>query len=150
MPAFVALPANPEDLEAVARAQYEACASDPGFSVIFPRGPTAQAIQHAVVRMEDEMQEDPTCMFMIAKDAISGDVAAYAIWHFFPLRSHDQIEREMLTDKFPLPADANIEAGNKLIHLSIRKRHEVVAKYIGMGLPYACGPISSKLHWYVC
>ena len=138
MPAFVALPANPEDLEAIARAQHEACASDPGFSVIFPKGPTAQTLQHGVARMENEMQEDPTSMFMIAKDAMSGEVAAYAVWHFFPLRSHDQIEREMLTDKFPLPADANIEAGNKLIHLSIRKRHEMVAKHIGMGLPYAC------------
>jgi hypothetical protein len=138
MPAFVAIPASPEDLEAIARAQYEACASDPGFSVIFPKGATAEALQQTVARMEDEMDEDPTSLFMIAKDAMSGEVAAYAVWHFFPLRSHEQIEREMLTDKFPLPADANIEAGNKLIHLSIRKRHEVVAKHIGTGLPYAC------------
>lgn len=149
MPAFVALPANPEDLEAIARAQYEACASDPGFSVLFPRGPTAQALQHPVARMENEMQEDPTCMFMIAKDAMSGEVAAYAVWHFFPLRSHDQIEREMLTDKFPLPADANIEAGNKLIHLSIRKRHEIVAKHIGMAVPYACKLVRDSTGMYL-
>ena len=149
MPAFVALPANPEDIEDIARAQYEASASDPGFSVVFPKGPTAQTLQHAVARMENEMQEDPSCMFMIAKDAMSGEVAAYAVWHFFPLRSHDQIEREMLTDKFPLPADANIEAGNKLIHLSVRKRHEIVAKHIGMGLPYACELVRDFTRMYL-
>ena len=88
--------------------------------------------------MEDEMEQDPTCMFMLAKDAMTGEVAAYAVWHFFPLRSHEQIEREMLTDKVPLPVDANIEAGNLLIPKSIRKRHEVTAKHLGMGLPYAC------------
>lgn len=142
MPAFVAIPANPEDLPTIAHAQYESCASDAGFSVIYPKGPTAEAIQHTVARMDNEMDEDPTCMFMIAKDAMTGDLAAYAIWHFYPLRSYDQIEREMLTDKFPLPKDANIEAGNRLIHLSVRKRHEVVAREIGMGLPYACEDIA--------
>ena len=147
MPAFVAIPANPDDLEAIVRTEFEACASDPGFAVIFPKGATTEAIQHAVARMENEMDEDPTCIFMIAKDAMTGELAAYAIWHFFPLRSHEQIEREMLTDKFPLPADANIEAGNKLIHLSTRKRHEIVAKHIGMGLPYACTLPSLFIHW---
>ena len=145
MPAFVAIPASPEDLEGIARLQYEAFASDTGFQVIFPKGATEDAVQHGVAQMENDMNEDPTVMFMIAKEAMHGEIAAYAVWHFYPLRSHEQIEREMLTDKFPLPADANIEAGNKLIHLSVRKRHEIVAKHIGFGQPYAC-TLSDILH----
>lgn len=138
MPAFVPLPATPEDIPSIVQAQYESCASDPGFSVIFPKGLTSESMQHNVARMENEMSEDPTVLFMIAKDAMTGELASYAIWHFFPFRSHEQIEREMLTDQFPLPKDANHEAGNKLTHLSVRKRHEVVSKELGMGVPYAC------------
>jgi hypothetical protein len=138
MPAFVAIPATPEDIPDIVKAQFESCASDPGFSVIFPKGLTSEALQHNVARMEDEMAEDPTVLFLIAKDAMTGELASYAVWHFFPIRSHEQIEREMLTDQFPLAKDANHEAGNKLIHLSIRKRHEVVSRELGMGVPYAC------------
>jgi len=138
MPAFVLLPATPNDLEQVVRLQFDACASDPGFTVIFPNGPTPSSIQHFVQQYENDMDHDPTCHLMIVRDAMTGDIASFAIWHFYPARSTEDVEKEMLSDDIPLPADANRGAGRKMIHDGIRKRHEVVAVHIGMGRPYAC------------
>ncbi|KAK4949768.1 hypothetical protein LTR10_011610 [Elasticomyces elasticus] len=137
MPAFVVLPADSSDLEAIVRVQFEACASDHGFPAIFPKGPTRASITHFVRAFEYDMVNDPTCRIVIAKDTTSGEVASYAIWNFFPFRTQEEIEEEMLIDDFPLPKDANKKLGNALIHNSIRKRHEVVAATIGECTPYA-------------
>ncbi len=138
MPAFVLLPASPSDLEAIARVQFEACASDHGFSVIFPKGATLASITHLVHSYENDMENDPTCYIMIVKEAMSGEVASFAIWHFYPPRTQDEVDREMLIDDFPFPSDANKELGNRLIHNSIRKRHEAVSANFGAQSPYVC------------
>jgi hypothetical protein len=138
MPAFVLLPASPSDLEAVARVQFAACATDPGFSVIFPKGGTLTSITHFVQSYENDMDNDPSYHIMIVKEAMSGEIASFAIWHFFPPRHQDEIEQEMLLEDFPLPADANKEVGCRLMHNGIRKRHELVAAHIGAGRPYIC------------
>lgn len=138
MAAFEVIPASTSDLEAVVRVQFEACASDHGFSVIFPKGSTSTSVTHFMAAFERDMKDDPTCHIVIVKDAMSGDVASYAVWHFYPSRSQEEIEQEMLIDDFPLPEDANKDLGNALIHNSIRKRHEVVAVTIGEQTPYAC------------
>ncbi|EXJ77805.1 hypothetical protein A1O3_10034 [Capronia epimyces CBS 606.96] len=138
MPAFVVLPATPSDLEAVARLQFDACASDHAFPVLFPRGGTLTSITHFVNSYGNDMENDPSCHIMIVKEALSREVVSFAIWHFYPPRSQDEIEEEMLIHEFPLPSDSNKELGNKLLHASIRKRHEVVATNIGAERPYAC------------
>ena len=138
MPAFVVLPASPSDLEAVARVQFLACASDHGFPVIFPKGATLTSVAHFVHSYEKDMESDPTCHIMVVKEALSAQVASFAIWHFYPPKSQDEIDQEMMMTEFPLPDDANKELGNKLVHNGIRKRHEVVAAAIGTGKPYAC------------
>lgn len=138
MPSFVVVPATFEDLENVARVQFDACASDPGFGVIFPKGATANSIEHFTRLFEHDMETDPTCHIMIVKDVKSGDVASYSTWHFFPAMKQHEIEQEMLSDEFPLPEDANLVAGNKLVSAGLRKRHEVVAAQIGIEKPYAC------------
>ena len=138
MPSLVVLPANPEDLQGIARVQFASFASDDGFAIIFPKGPTDESIQHTMLQMEHDMEEDRSCHIVVVKDAVTLEIAAFATWHFYPLRGQEEIEKEMLTDKYPLPADSNIEAGNLLIHDGVRKRHEVVAKHFGMGNPHAC------------
>lgn len=138
MPAFVLLPASPSDLEAVVRVEFAACATDPGFSVIFPKGATLTSITHFVQSFENDMDNDPSYHIMIVKEAMSGEIASFAIWHFFPPRPQDEIDREMLSQDFPLPDDANKEAGCRLMHNGIRKRHELVAAHIGTGRPYVC------------
>ncbi len=138
MPAFALVPASPSDLEAVARVQFAACATDHGFPMIFPAGATLSSITHFVRSYEDDMDNDPTCHIMLVKEALSGEVASFAVWHFYPPRSRDDIDREMLMENFPLPNDANKELGNRLIHNSTRKRHEVVAAAIRSQRPYAC------------
>lgn len=138
MPAFVLLPASPSDLEAVARVQFAACATDPGFSVIFPKGATLTSITHFVQSYEHDMDNDPSFHIMIVKEAMSGGIASFAIWHFFPPRSGDEIDRELLLDDFPLPQDANKEVGCRLMRNSIRKRHELVTAFVGLEQPYAC------------
>lgn len=138
MPLFEVLPASPSDLEAIVRVQFQACATDHGFAVIFPKGPTSTSVTHFVRAFEHDMKDDPTCHIVIVKNAMSGDIASYAVWHFYPSRPREEIEQEMLIDDFPLPEDANKDLGNALIHNSIRKRHEVVAATIGEQTPYAC------------
>lgn len=138
MPALVVVPASFNDLEAVTRVQFDAWKDDAGFKLIFPKGPTPDTVQHCVNQLENDMDNDLTRHLMLVKDAMTHEVAAYAIWHFYPLRGHDDIEREMLTDHFPLPRDANLEVGNRLIHNGVRKHHEVVAKQFGRGAPHAC------------
>jgi hypothetical protein len=149
MPAFVVVPASPSDLEAIARIQFEACASDHAFPYIFPKGPTPASITHFVQAYENDM-EDRTCHIMLVKDAMSGQIASFAIWHFYPPRSPEDIEADMLISDFPLPVDANTELGNRLIHNGLRKRHEVVASEIGTGKPYACKRAPSSLCRHHC
>lgn len=139
MPAFVLLPASPSDLESIAQLQFEAFANDHGFPVIFPKGATLSSITHLVYSYENDMENDPTCFIMIVKEAMSGEIVSYAVWHFYPPRSQDEIDMEMLVENIPLPMDANQELGNRLIRESTRKRHEVVAAAIGPPQkPYAC------------
>jgi hypothetical protein len=137
MPAFVVVPVSPSDLEAIARVQFEACASDHAFPYIFPKGPTSTSIMHFVQAYENDM-EDQTCHIMLVKDAISGQIASFAVWYFYPPRSQEDIDAEMLISEFPLPADGNRDLGNRLIHNGLRKRHEVMASTFGAGKPYAC------------
>lgn len=138
MPAFVLVPASPSDLEAVARVQFASCAADAGFRVIFPKGSTSTAITHFIQSYENDMDNDPSYHIMLVKEAMTGELVSFAIWHFFPPRSGDDIEQEMLLDDFPLPDDANKEVGCRLIRNSIRKRHELATAFIGVGRPYAC------------
>ncbi|KIX08145.1 uncharacterized protein Z518_02801 [Rhinocladiella mackenziei CBS 650.93] len=81
---------------------------------------------------------------MIMKDALSGEAAGSAIWHSYLPKSQDEIDREMRPTEFQLPADANKEVGNKLIHNSIRRRHKVLAPTIGAQKPYASIDTSPK------
>ncbi|KIX94455.1 uncharacterized protein Z520_09841 [Fonsecaea multimorphosa CBS 102226] len=137
MPAFVLVPASPSDLEAVARVQFAACASDHGFPVVFPKGATLTSITHYVRSYEYDLENDPTCHLMVVKEAMSGEIASFAVWHFFPPKSQEEVEQEMLIQEVPLPDDANKELANRLVRNSIRKRHEVVASAIGTEKPYA-------------
>jgi predicted GNAT family N-acyltransferase len=138
MPSFVVVPARPDDIEAIARLQFESCSTNPGFRTIFPKGASPAAVQHVVSMMEKDMDEDQTAHFMIVKDGLTGEVVSYAIWNFITPRKEEEIEAEMLKDAFPWPEDANAEAGNTMMHNTIRKKHEVLAKWFGMGSPYAC------------
>ena len=138
MPAFVVVPATPDDLQQIARLQFEACSTDTGFQTIFPKGATSTSIQHAIQVMEDEMEKDQTVHYMTVKDGMTGDITSYAIWNFIPAKSPDAIDAEILKDNFPWPPDANAEAGNRLVHNATRKKYEVVAKWFGTGRPFAC------------
>jgi hypothetical protein len=138
MPAFVLVPASPSDIEEVVRVQFAACAYDVGFSSIFPKGATLTSVTDLVRSYEETMENDPTYYVMVVKDAMSGEIASYAIWHFFPARSQEDIDEEMLHFDFALPKDANREVGRRLVHNSTRKRHEVVATHVGPEIPYAC------------
>ncbi|KAJ9607710.1 hypothetical protein H2200_007788 [Cladophialophora chaetospira] len=138
MPAFALVPASPSDLHAIAVCQFEACANDDGFRTTFPKGPTLTSITHTVRSYEEDMDNDPSLHLMVVKDALTGDIASFAVWHFYPPRSQDEIEQEMLQAQFPLPSDANKELGNRLIHNSVRARHEVVVSSFGRGQPYVC------------
>lgn len=143
MSSFVVVPASPSDLESVTRLQFAACAQDVGFSSIYPRGATADTVQHTIAQFESDLEANQTAHLMLVKDALTTDVVAYAAWHFLPQRAHEDIEREMLNDHFPLPKDANLETGNRLIHAGVRKHHEVVARHFGHGAAHAC---ASQLH----
>ena len=144
MPAFVVLPASPSDLEALVRVEFQACASDNGFPCIFPKGATETSVAHFVQSYQNDMENDPTCHIMLVKEALSGELASFAIWHFYPAKSQDEIDQEMMITEFPLPDDANKEMGNKLIRNGLRKRHEVVAATIGAGKPYVCKLLRSS------
>jgi hypothetical protein len=138
MPALVVVPASPDDLEAAARVQFAAWEEDAPFRSIFPAGGTSDTIQHTMAQLENDMNNDQSRHLMLVKDALTNEVAAYAFWHFFPQRSQNEVERDMLTDHFPLPRDANHELGNRLIHNGVRKHHEMVANHFGHGAPHAC------------
>jgi hypothetical protein len=138
MPAFALVPAAPSDLEALSQVQFAACADDHAFPVIFPKGSSLASITHFVQSYEEDMENDPSCHVMVVKDALTGEIASFSVWHFYPPRSQEEVDQEMLMSEFPLPPDANKELGNRLIRNSVRKRHEVVAAYIGMDRPHAC------------
>ena len=137
MPSLALVPASPSDLEALVRLEFEACAEDHGFPYIFPKGPTMNSVTHFVNTYQKDMEEDPTCHFMIVKDAMTGDVASFAIWHFYPPKSQDDFDQESTVSDLPLPSDANRELGERCIRNSIRKRHAVVTSTIGIDKPYA-------------
>jgi hypothetical protein len=70
---------------------------------------------------------------MKVTDNKTAELAGFAIWHFLPERSQDQIDAEMLNEEVDLPSDANKEAGTVLIRNGYRKRHEIMG-----GKAYAC------------
>ena len=130
---FVLAPASEDDSEAIIRLQFEACAEDPGFVVIFPHGSTPEAIATFTKHNQDDIRDDPTCHVIKVTDKETGELASFAIWYFLPERSQDQVDVEMLNDKVDLPSDANKEAGTLLIRNGFRKRHEIMG-----GTAYAC------------
>lgn len=130
---FVLAPAKEEDSEALVRLQFEACAEDPGFSVIFPHGGTPESIATFAQQNRDAIQNDPTCHIMKVTDEETGELASFAAWYFLPEKSQDQIDAEMLNDHVDLPSDANKEAGTVLVRNGYRKRHEIMG-----GKAYAC------------
>lgn len=130
---FVLAPATEEDSEAVVRLQFEACAEDPGFAVIFPRGGTLESITTLAQQNRDAVQNDPTCHIMKVTDRETGELASFAAWYFVPEKSQEEVDAEMLNDHIDLPSDANKEAGAVLVRNGHRKRHEVMG-----GRAYAC------------
>lgn len=130
---FTLSPASEEDSEAIIRLQFEACAEDPGFAVIFPHGSTPEAIANFTKHNQDDIRNDASCHVMKVTDNETGELAGFAIWHFLPERSQDQIDLEMLNEEVDLPSDANKEAGSVLIRNGYRKRHEIMG-----GKAYAC------------
>jgi hypothetical protein len=130
---FVLAPASEDDAEAIVRLQFEACAEDPGFAVIFPRGGTPQAIATLAKHSRDDIRDDSTCHVMKVTDKETGELASFASWYFLPERSQDQIDAEVLNDDVHLPRDANREAGAVLVRNGCRKRHEIMRRKA-----YAC------------
>lgn len=138
MPAFVLVPASPSDLEAVARVQFAACASDPAFHTVFPNGPTLSCLTHLVQAYENEMDNDLTAHLMIVKEAMYGEVVSFSVWHFCPPTTLHEVDSPLQHTDFLFPSDANKDAGSKIMQNSLKKRQEVVANHIGHGRPYAC------------
>ncbi|RMZ88654.1 hypothetical protein DV736_g4113, partial [Chaetothyriales sp. CBS 134916] len=137
MAALVVVPATPDDVGAIGRLQFEACANDAGFQTIFPQGATAASLQYVITSMENGMDHDLTAHLMLVKDSMTGEIASYAQWHFLPPRSQEDVDQELLVDTFPWPGDANAEAGNMLVRNATRKKHEVVGKWFSSGSPFA-------------
>lgn len=123
---FILSPAEEVDCEAIVRLQFEACAEDPGFAVIFPHGSTPDSIAMFTQFYVNDVRDDPTCYIMKVTDKETGELASFAAWYFVPEKSHDQIEEEMLDDDVRLPSDANLEAGKLLIRNGHRKKHEIL------------------------
>ena len=141
---FILSPAQESDCEAIIRLQFEACAEDPGFSVIFPRGATAESIATFTKNTLHDMRKDPSYRIIKLTDAETGQLASFAIWHFLSERSQDEVDSETLTEDFHLPSDANIKAGDKMIRNGLRKRNEVMG-----GKAYACMIKLPSLSWMV-
>jgi hypothetical protein len=130
---FMLSAASEQDSEAIVRLEFEACAEDPGFTVIFPHGGSPEAIAKFTKHNQDDIRNDASCHVVKVTDNETGELAGFAIWHFLPERSQDQIDAEMLKDEVDLPSDANKEAGAVLIRNGRRKRHEIMG-----GKAYAC------------
>jgi len=133
MPNFTVAAATPDDCESIVRIEFAACAEDPGFSVIYPKGATARVVDHYTRQMQNDLANDPTCAIMVVKDRDTGALVSFATWHFFDNWHQDDLDREWRTDDWNLPADANAEAGNRLIGNGIRRRHEIMSTQA-----YAC------------
>jgi hypothetical protein len=132
---FILSRAEESDCEAIIRLQFEACAQDPGFSTIFPKGGSLPAVNTYAAKLKLDIQHDPECRVMRVLDEETGDLASFCIWHFIPELSQEKIDAEMLQSDFDLPSDANHEAGRKLIKMGNRKRLELMG-----GKAYACKP----------
>ena len=130
---FVLAHATEEDSEAIMRLQFDACAEDPAFAVIFPHGGTPNAIATFTKHNQDDIRNDPACRVLKVTDQKTGQLASFATWYFLPDKSQDQIDAEMLNDEVDLPSDANRDAGTRLIRNGYRKRHEIMG-----GQAYAC------------
>lgn len=125
---FILTEATSADCEAIAVIEFSACASDPGFSTIFPHGATPTLLADYVGRFQSDLADDPTCHMYVVRESASSEVVSFATWHFFPDRTQEEIDAQMLLDDFHLPEDANREAGNLLIRNGLRKRHELMGR----------------------
>lgn len=125
---FILTEATVDDCSAIARIEFEACGSDPGFITIFPKGATPTILEDYTRRFKQDIEEDATCHVYVVREAQSGEIASFATWHFFPEKTQDDIDKQMLMDDFHLPEGANIDAGNRLIRNGLRKRHEIMGK----------------------
>lgn len=123
---FVLSQAEERDSEAIVRLQFGACALDPGFSVIFPKGATPESVAFFTRISQHEIRNDTTCDTVKATDADTGELASFATWYLMPEKSVEQVDEEMLNDQVDLPADANQDAGKVLIRDGHRKRHEIM------------------------
>ena len=123
---FILTEATEADCEVIAKIEFEACADDPGFKTIFHKGATPAVLEDYTRRFQKDLKDDPTCHMYLIREAQSGQIASFATWHFFPERSHEDIDEQLLIDDFQLPEDANREAGNRLIRNGLRKRHELM------------------------
>lgn len=130
---FILSRAKEADCEAIVRLQFEACAEDPGFAVIFPHGASPESIKTFTEVNQEDIRNDPTSYIMKVTDAKTGELASFATWYFIPEKPQDQIDEEMLNEEVHLPSDANLEAGKVLIRNGYRKRHEIMG-----GRAYAC------------
>lgn len=142
-PHFTLTEAREDDCEAIAKIEFEACGDDPGFSTIFSRGATPAVLEDYTRGFRIDFKNDPTCHMYIVRDSGSNETVSFATWHFFPARHQDEIDQQILTDKFHLPEDANREAGNQLIRNGLRKRHEIMGTQ-----PYAyLAATGTSLKW---
>jgi len=123
---FILSSADEGDCEAIVRLQFEACADDPGFAVIFPQGGSPETIAAFTKINQHDIRNDPTCYIMKVTDGETGELASFATWHFIPPKSQDQIDEEKLNDQVHLPRQANLEAGKVLIRNGHRKRLEIM------------------------
>jgi GNAT superfamily N-acetyltransferase len=123
---FILTEARDDDCSAVAMIEFDACASDPGFSTIFHQGATPTVLEDYTRRFRNDLRDDPTCHLYVVRDSASGEIVSFATWHFFPERTQNEIDEQMLLDDFNLPEDSNREAGNLLIRNGLRKRHDIM------------------------
>lgn len=138
---FSLSPASADDCEAIVRVQFEACAQDPGFSTIFPRGLTPEVVDHYADEYRRDICENSACNTVKVTDTDIGELACFAIWYFLPEKSQEQIGEELRVDDFHLPAQANREVGDVLVGNSVRKRHAIMGEQA-----YVCESAAGKVH----
>ena len=126
--------ATEEDCEALVRLQFEACAHDPAFSTIFPRGAAPETVAHYVEHMRNDMRANAQYypVKIINSEATGTDeIVGFAFWYILPERPQDEVDADILSEDVDLPSDANHEAGKVLITNGNRKRREIMG-----GEPY--------------
>jgi len=123
-------PATQSDCEALIRLQFEAYDQDPVQHVLFPNGATQITVSHFAEHDRKSMAEDPYVRYMKVTDTETGQIISFAQWFIYPERLEEEWNQ---LKPFPFPSDANAEAGNALITVSIRAKNEIMK-----GQAYAC------------